>query len=318
MRRPRRSVRLMVAAGLVAWCVPALVLGCFDPERIHIEPDGWESGRDVADGTDDSDSPEVTAPPPNDTCAGAIDLGQGGVFSGDTRLAGDDHEPAAGCGRAGGRDVWFRFTLDATEVVYLDTVDGNAWDSVLDLRRGSCSGAGSLVLCADDRCAGESGGRRSQLVDVLDAGQYLVVVDGGDSTAAGPFALRFQRAACADARRLAGNGEYDGDTTGWGDRYRASCAESGVPDATYYFGLCGPREVTVSTCNSTTRCDSILAFAAGGCGAADEIACDDDDDTCRFGMRLSTVTAILPQGLNFLIVESRLPSGPYRLMVSGM
>ena len=111
---------------------------------------------------------------------------------------------------------------------------------------------------------------------------------------------------------------HDGDSSGWGDRYWGSCGGSGVPDTTYYFGLCAPRELRASTCDSMTRCDSILALTAGGCGAADEVACNDDDDTCRLGMGRSTVTATLPQGLSFLILESRSPPGPYRLTVSGM
>lgn len=291
----RRFRRPLVAAGVAASCVAAVAWGCFDPERIHIEPE-----------------------PPNDTCAGANDLGEGGVFAGDTGPAGDDHEPVAGCGAPGGRDVWFRFTLDAPEVVYLDTVDGNTWDSVLVLYGGTCGDLARPPLCADDQCPGESGGRRSQLVERLEAGSYVVVVDGRDAAAAGPFALRFQRAACAGAIGLPGNGAYDGNSMGWDDRFRGSCGEPGVPDTTYYLGLCAPREVTASTCGSMERCDSILTLAAGGCEAADELACNDDDDTCRFGMGRSTVTATLPQGLNFLILESRSPPGPYRLTVSGM
>jgi hypothetical protein len=257
--------------------------------------------------------------PINDGCAGATDISAGGVFEGDTCGASDDHAPAATCSGGGGRDLWYTFTLTGREVVYLDTVDGRVWDTVLQLRWGSCPGAGSPVVCSDDACPGESGGRRSQVLEVLDAGTYFVVVDGGGAAEAGPFALRFQHAGCGDARVLPGSGNYDGTTSGRGDSFAGSCGGASTPDVMYYFGLCAPRTVTATTCNAMSGFDSVLSLMAGGCSASDEVACNDDDPACGLGVGRSTVTADLPQGLNFLVVDGRRGGpGPYRVNVSGL
>ncbi len=368
----------------LALCLLPLAPACW-VEEIHIEPDGWEGGRDdagggegeadvpepedgpepedraiedaaevdagpacgngIVEGTEecDGDPPRAcsdgTCPgtqscvegtcvwgacdlgprPVNDGCAGAIDLGSAELHAGDTCAASDDHAPVATCGGAGGRDVWYRFTLARREVVYLDTVDGNAWDTVLQLRWGGCPAAGSPVVCGNDQCPAVSGGRRSQVLEVLDPGSYFVVVDGADAAAAGPFVLRFQHAACGDSSTLPGNGNYDGTTSGRSDSYLGGCSATGMPDAVYAFALCEPRTVTASTCNAMSGFDTVLALASGGCDGAHERACNDDDPTCGLGGGRSTVTAGLPQGLNFLIVESRRGSpGAYRFTVSGM
>jgi hypothetical protein len=265
---------------------------------------------------------DVGPAPVNDTCGGALDITAGGVFPGSTCGGGNDHDPAAACGAGGlGRDVWYTFTLTGREVVYLDTVDGNAWNTVLQIRWGGCPAAGTPVVCSDDACPADSGGRRSQIVEVLDAGTYFVVVDGADAAAAGAFALRFQHAGCAEARVLPGNGNYDGTTSGRGDSYVSSCGGgSAAPDVLYYFGLCGPRTVTASTCNASSGFDSVLSFSSGGCDVSHEVACNDDDPSCTFGGGRSTVTADLPQGLNFLIIDGRRagPGGSYRVNVSGI
>jgi hypothetical protein len=258
----------------------------------------------------------------HDGCAGAIDIGAGGLFAADTCGASDDHAPAAACGGDGGRDVWYRFTLAQREVVYLDTVDGNVWDTVLQIRWGGCPALGSPVVCANDQCPGVSGGRRSQILETLDPGSYFVVVDGADAAAAGPFVLRFQHSACGDSGTLPGNGNYDGTMTGRIDSYAGACGGAGMPDAFYAFGLCEPRIVTASTCNAMSGFDTVLSFASGSCDSADEVACNDDDPACGLGGGRSTVTASLPplpQGLNFLIVDSRRGSpGTYRFTISGM
>jgi hypothetical protein len=263
---------------------------------------------------------ELGPAPVNETCSGAIDVTAGGLFSGNSCGAADDDEPEASCGGSGGRDLWYTFTLTQREVVYLDTVDGNTWDSVLQVRWGGCPLPGSPVVCSGDACPGEWGGRRSQIAEVLDPGTYLVVVDGADAAAAGPFTLRFQHAACGEASPIPGNGNYDGTTSGRTDSFASACGGSSAPDVLYFFGLCSARTVTATTCNAMSGFDSVLSFATGSCDAAHEIACNSDDPACGLGSGHSTVTAALPAGLNFLIVDGRRvgPGGAYRVTVSGM
>jgi hypothetical protein len=257
-------------------------------------------------------------PPVHDSCATALELSASGEYAGNTCGASDDHDPPGSCAPAGGRDVWYRFVLSARETVYADTVDGETWDSVLQLRWGDCDRGLPPVMCADDQCPGVSGGRRSQLLEVLDPGTYYLVVDGGAGGEAGPFTLRFQHASCGDARALSGNGDFDGETTGRADEWSGSCGGESSPDVFYALGLCEPRTVTASTCSPMSGFDSVLAFLNSGCSAADEVACNDDDPACRYGTGRSTVTATLAAGLNFLVVDGRRAAGAYRLTVSGM
>ncbi|MBN1770431.1 MAG: hypothetical protein JXB32_04150 [Deltaproteobacteria bacterium] len=258
-------------------------------------------------------------PPPHDSCTGALELAASGEYAGTTCGATDDHMPPAGCAGGGGRDVWYRFVLTERETVYADTADGNTWDSVLQLRWGECGGGLPPVVCADDQCPLVSGGRRSQLLEALDPGTYYLVVDGSAADEAGPFTLRFQHAACGSPTALSGNGNFDGTTTGREDRWAGSCGGEASPDVFYAFGLCEPRTVTASTCTPMPGFDSVLAFLGSGCSVADELACNDDDPECGHGSGRSTVTATLPAGLNFLVVDGRRSAGgAYRLIVSGL
>lgn len=259
-------------------------------------------------------------PPAHDTCAAAIELTASGEYPGNTCAAVDDHEPPAGCAVRGGRDVWYRFVVTERETVYADTVDGREWNTVLQLRWGDCGAGQPPVVCADDQCPAVSGGRRSQLLEVLDPGTYYLVVDGAGEDQAGPFTLRFQRAACPTAPSpLLGNGNFDGTTSGSPDAWAGSCGGESSPDVLYAFGLCESRTVTASTCSPMSGFDSVLAFLGADCSAGEELACNDDDPDCRYGTGRSTVQAALPAGLNFLVVDGRRGTGGvYRLIVSGM
>ena len=260
-------------------------------------------------------------PPPNDVPAGAIDITAGGSFAGDTVAATDDVAPSPGCsGDPGGRDVWYTFTLSRQETVYLDTVDGETWDTIFDLRRAPCSAASSSVACANDQCAGHSGGRRSQLVQTLDPGTYCVVVDGNGPLAYGAFTLLFQHAPCAGGRQISADGWYDGTMFGSSNRFAGSCGGAMGADALYSFALCVPTPVTATTCGFGTMTDTVLYFLVGGCAAGDDVACNDDDPACAMPPGASTVAAVLPRGLSFLVVDGRwgVMDGGYWLGISGL
>jgi hypothetical protein len=261
---------------------------------------------------------DLGPPPAHDRCETALELRSSGEYAGTTCGAANDHEPHDGCAGGEGRDVWYRFVLTERETVYADTVDGEGWDTVLQLRWGECGGGLPPVMCANDQCPGVSGGRRSQLLEVLDPGTYHLVVDGGAAGEAGPFRLRFQRAACGDPRPLSGSGNFDGSTAGRADAWAGTCGGESSPDVFYALALCEARTVTASTCSPMSGFDSVLTFLDGGCDIADEVACNDDDPDCRYGVGGATVTASLPAGLSFLVVDGRRAGGTYRLTVSGM
>ncbi len=257
-------------------------------------------------------------PPSNDTCAGAVDISAGGSFAGRTAGAVDDVAPPGGCAPAGGPDVWYAFALAQRGTVYLDTVDGDTWDTVLHLRRGVCSGSGTID-CANDQCPGHSGGRRSQIVQTLDPGSYYVVVDGAGPAEAGDFTLLFEHAPCVTVGGFATDGYLDGSTVGMPRVTSGSCGGDLAPEAMYYIALCAPRTVTATTCDSWTAFGTTLYFLAGGCDPDDELACSTGDLSCPWGTNRATVTADLPKGLSFLVVDGAgMSQGRHRVSLSGM
>jgi hypothetical protein len=213
----------------------------------------------------------------------------------------------------GGRDVWYTFTNATRQLVYLDTVDGGTWNSVIDVLQGTCASPAVSVGCSDDACSGS----RSQWVGVLAPGTYYVVVDGAAAGQEGSFTLLFQRSACIPAVRITGNGDYDGTNVGLLNEYTSTCGGAG-PDVEYYLTLCGSRSVTATTCNSTTTFDTILHFRSGSCSGT-ELGCNDDYTSCTYGTTRSRLTSTLGQGLNILIVDDySATTGTFRVSISGM
>jgi hypothetical protein len=256
------------------------------------------------------------APPPaNDTCGTAIVMRDSGTFAGTTLGATDDN--AASCAPGtGGRDVWYSFTLGGRELVYLDLVDGNSWNSVLEVRRGSCPAPATVAACNDDAC----GGQRSQWFGPLDSGTtYYVVVDGAGASASGNFSLFFQHAPCAGATLLPASGDYDGSTAGAANDHAGGCGGRTAGEDDYYFGLCGSRTVAATTCNSASDFDTVLYLRQGSCFAGD-LACNNDaDPACVVSDTLSAVSATMGKGLGFLMVDGYYgDEGDYRVTVSGL
>jgi hypothetical protein len=258
-------------------------------------------------------SVSAAPPPANDVCTGAINITGNGTYAGSTGSATDTVAPSCTTG-TGGRDVWYRFTLTGRRLVYVDVADGNAWDSVIDIRTGTCA-ASTSVACNNDAC----GGVRSQWHGFLNAGTYYVVVDGASAAATGSFNLFFQTSGCTNVTAIAANGDYNGTTVGAGSDHNASCGGWGQPDVDYYIPICADRPATAHTCNATTTFDTVLYFRAGDCGGAGrEVACNDNDATCTVSGTRSRITGTLPKGLNFLIVDGNGAQVPYRVTISGL
>jgi len=269
--------------------VQSRITATLDPGTYYIFVDGFGSGNAGAFMLSVSITPLA---PSNDACSGAIDISAGGTFSGDTTSATDDSGYCAGSGTKG---VWYRFTLSQQEVVYLDTQDGNSWDSVITVKSGSCTG--SNVLCGDDSCSNG----RSQIAGVLSAGTYYVLVSGYFSSAYGPFTLRYQHSPCPGAVALSTS--QTGNTSGWGNHTTASCGSgAGSEDRPYYLTKCpGSSSISANTCTGTSY-DSVLYIRSGSggtCGST-EVACDDDG--CGFPVSSVSATVTGP-GLFFVIVD---------------
>jgi hypothetical protein len=280
----------------------------------------------------------------NDLCAAAILLTPTSALqtiAGDTTAATDDDTACAGA--AGAPDVWYTFTLAAPEAVFLSTVDGYGWNSVLTVHSDSCAGPLTSYGCANDACLGV----RSMFVGILPAGTYYVAVDGvpGAVGDRGPFTLSYQGDTCVDAldsdpatpTRLdpLRAGTYFGSTVGRGDHSVGQCMRVGTqtaPDLYYYYALCPGRALSLSSCSSATDFDTVVYTRSGTCrpspGWFTDNSCNNDGfSTCSYsppGSRFSALgLGMVNQGLFYVFVDgymgsaSGLPSeGSYGLIVT--
>ena len=173
---------------------------------------------------------------------------------------GASNDTTGGCTCTSGRDVFYRFTLTAPELVYADTLDGLTWDSSLflqDAMGANLTDSADSTSCGDDSC----GGVRSQLAARLPAGTYFLVLSGCSQ---GRATIRFQHLPLGSGTttRLtptttsvtvtgtvaAGTGRVDG-----------GCSSSG-PENFFYFTTCPAFAATtlhLSTCGATTF-DTVL------------------------------------------------------------
>ena len=104
----------------------------------------------------------------------------GGTFTVDLTTANNDQDNGGlSCGQPGGRDVFYKFTLPASEVVYVDTF-GSSFDSVVRIFPGACTAPPATQTCFDDQCATV----QSQGGVQLAAGAYCLVVDQYSSASA--------------------------------------------------------------------------------------------------------------------------------------
>ncbi|MBN1772853.1 MAG: hypothetical protein JXB32_16400 [Deltaproteobacteria bacterium] len=257
------------------------------------------------------------AAPPNDACPGAIALSPSSTprsVSGTTEAA--SNFTGGGCSPSQGPDVWYSLTLTEPAVVYLDTLDGRTWNSLLQVRSGTCA-TSTAVGCARGACAGP----RSQWVGRLDAGTYYVLVDGGGVLDRGAFTLRYQMVTgtcAADAVALTTDGTYVGTTAGGTNHAEPGCSMARLqPDAVFALGGCRDRPFSASTCSSGTAFDTVLTLFRDSCTGPYE-ACNDDDPTCMLDDPSTIVESDLDERLYFLVVDggTGLPaSGPFVLTV---
>ncbi|MBI5518171.1 MAG: hypothetical protein HY909_30655, partial [Deltaproteobacteria bacterium] len=232
-----------------------------------------------------------TPAPANDNCATPtmIDLASGPSVTVPGTTVGATHS-ANSC--APGGDVFYRFTLTRREIVYADTF-GAAFDTQVGFLAPGC-GAPALE-CADNAC----GTMQSQVARVLDAGTWLLVVDGNGS-AAGTFALRVQHLPVGSGapERLmplaAGTLTLRGATAGTGV-LATSCGTGAGPENTHWFTTCqgaSALDFRATTCLSGTW-DTVLEQRSAG--RMPLALCNDDDSTCTSTVR-STLTGTIPAG----------------------
>src|SRR5262249_42293694 len=126
------------------------------PDALEHLIDGCSPSPEICgDGIDQDCNGSDAQCPANDAPAGAIDVTAGGAFTANLVAAHDDNGPGT-CGAAGGRDVFYKVTLQAPQVYYFDTFGSN-FDTVVRVFAGACTavtGATPIRGCGDDSCGG--------------------------------------------------------------------------------------------------------------------------------------------------------------------
>ena len=201
----------------------------------------------------------------------------------------------SGCNPGGGGtagDVFYRFTLTAREVVYVDTFT-TGFDTALAFA--TSAGTAIAGTCTDDSC----GGVQTQIARVFDPGTYLVVVTGY-AAASGPFTLHFQHLAVGNGTPVqitstaAGMQTFNGTTAGTGV-LTESCRPAPGPDNSYWFMTCpafAATNVYASTVGSATCWDTVVEQRSA---ARTVNLCNDDTGLGTCGVQ-STVTGVVPAG----------------------
>ncbi|XXX80135.1 MXAN_6577-like cysteine-rich protein [Sorangium sp. So ce134] len=213
---------------------------------------------------------------------------------------------APDCGYFGGPEATYLFTAPADALYTFDT-EGSAFDTLLDVRDGSC--AGPSLKCNDNADpTGEF--THSRLSLLLNAGQSVVVsVDSYE--ASGEYTLNVtQREAppcplfdLGDAVPLT----VTGNNEGYPDVLTSECSSGPGGEATYAFTAPAEGYYDINTMGSTV--ETVLSVREDGCGGY-EMACDS-------GGRGSRAVVKLDAGQTVLIsVDVDGDGGDYSLNVS--
>ncbi|MGK3989865.1 MXAN_6577-like cysteine-rich protein [Sorangium sp. So ce136] len=240
--------------------------------------------------------------------AGTIEPTLPQTITGDTHLRSDSVAPS--CGSIDTADSSYAFTAPRAGRYIFDTY-GSSYDTVLELRSGTCSG--SVISCSDDVMERE----QSRVIANLTAGQTVVaIVDGADG-ADGPFTLNVTEYVPPPCPEFTLGSTFPQTVTGNTavmDRVSAisaPCASGGGPEATYEFTA--PAYALYTFDSFGTSFDTVLHVHDGTCSGP-SLGCNDDTS----GLLQSQVKLLLDEGQTVVVVldgYSSSASGAYTLNV---
>ncbi|WP_437734842.1 MXAN_6577-like cysteine-rich protein [Sorangium sp. So ce1335] len=229
------------------------------------------------------------------------------TVSGDTTWLGDAVAPR--CGSADTPDSSYTFTAPRAGRYVFDTA-GSSFDTVLELRNGSCTGA---VIACNDNTADTA---QSRVVTNLSAGQTVVAIIDGHGGDSGPFTLNvaeYVPPPCPEHTLGSTFPQTVTGTTAIADRVSAlssPCAGGGGPEATYVFTAPVEALYTFDTFGSSF--DTVLHVHDATCSGPN-LGCNDDTSG-----RQSELKVRLQEGQTVVVVVDGLASssaGPYTLNV---
>lgn len=216
----------------------------------------------------------------NDGPDAPVDVTAGGTFDADLLRARDDGAHA-GCGIAGGRDVFFDVTLAQRQVYYFDTF-GADFDTTIRVYPGrACDALGAATpACSDDACGGE----RSQLAVSLPAGTSCVIVDQAAAATTGALVLGVVPGG-RDGLPLQASvsGDTCTSTNVWEPTNMCDDAgATGAKDLGYFFTACPnqTRTVDARTCATPDSYTFDTVLYVRKAGVAADVTCVDDSPAC--------------------------------------
>jgi hypothetical protein len=250
------------------------------------------------------DAPLVYPAPANDLPASARDVSAGGTFSWDPTSATNDF--ASPCASSAGPDVFFKITLAAAEVIYLDTFTSSA-DSVIAVYTGDCSPIGTAEACVDNSC----GTLQSHGAWNLGAGTHCIVVDQVGSSGGTMALLRVTRGNRAGDPLNGASGSVSGNTCNDDNSNNSdSCGNEPAEDHHYFVAACpGSKELHLETCTGATW-DTVLQIRNN---ANSSLGCN--DDSCP-GYQSTLTRTITGPGLYWAIVDGWEECGSYTMVYS--
>ncbi|WP_437968451.1 MXAN_6577-like cysteine-rich protein [Sorangium sp. So ce260] len=228
---------------------------------------------------------------------------------GDTWALGDAIAPS--CGSRDTPDASYTFTAPHAGRYIFDTA-GSSFDTVLELRDGSCTGA--VISCNDDITAGTT----SRLVANLTEDQTVVAIVDGAEGESGPFTLsvtEYVPPPCPEV--VLGTTfpvQVTGTTasTGRESALASPCASGGGPEVAHAFTAPADALYTFDTLGSGF--DTVLYVLDGTCSGP-SLGCNDD----ATGVLQSQVRVVLDEGQTVVAVVdgySRTAAGAFTLNVN--
>ncbi len=236
----------------------------------------------------------------NDTCAGAIALTPGIVYSMDTTGATSTGDPKPSCETNFGNGVWFTFTPSTSGFIIISTCESD-FNTLLQVYTGSC-GALTPVSggCNDDdgfACSGDSSLARARFAGT--AGTTYRILVGGYAGEVGNLSVMATVSSpppndtCAGAIALPPGVVHMMSTAGAtsaGDS-TPSCQTDFANGVWFTFTPATNGNVIITTCGSDF--DTALQVYTGGCGSLTPVngGCNDDDGpACGSDSSLASVS----------------------------
>jgi hypothetical protein len=238
---------------------------------------------------------------PGDTCADAVALTPGTPVEGNTFQAHDDlRSPCAA--PADGYDVVYRMNVTARSRVQL-------WFENTDLgNQGTISVTRNCAQIAQATCRAGAVGEAQGFDQVLDPGQYFVVVDSAGARNFGRFRLNSRiedpnemERLCRAAPLLTPGRTVTGTTASGNSRFQASCGSGAQgPENLYRLVLARRSAVRLALTSSTPNFDAVLHIRQNCTQVSTERGCNDDAGDAQHSL-----------------IETTLDRGTYTVFVDG-